>query len=166
MLLVVGRIGRAHGVRGEVTVEVRTDSPNERFKVGEFLHTEPQSRGPLRIQSVRDHAGTLLLSFEGFDDRNKVETLRNTLLVADVDPTASNISNDDFHISQIVGATVIDSEGKVLGVVDDVISLPAQDTLVVKADGVDVLVPFVKAYVPAVSIERREITVRNFEGLR
>ena len=166
MLLVVGRIGRAHGVRGEVTVEVRTDSPDERFKIGQILKTDPESNGPLIIESIRNNSGTLLLSFKNFNDRNAVEKLRNTLILAEVDPTQSNTSENDFHISQIVGAKVVDRNGKTLGLVKDVLSLPAQDTLVVDSDGAEVLVPFVKSYVPVVSIERAEITVENFEELR
>ena len=166
MLLVVGRIGRAHGVRGEVTVEVRTDSPDERFKIGQILKTDPESNGPLIIESIRNNSGTLLLSFKNFNDRNAVEKLRNTLILSEVDPSQSNTSENDFHISQIVGAKVVDRNGKTLGLVKDVLSLPAQDTLVVDSDGAEVLVPFVKSYVPVVSIERAEITVENFEELR
>ena len=166
MLLVVGRIGRAHGVRGEVTVEVRTDSPDERFKIGQILKTDPESNGPLIIESIRNNSGTLLLSFKNFNDRSAVEKLRNTLILADVDPSQSNTSENDFHISQIVGAKVVDRNGKTLGLVKDVLSLPAQDTLVVDSDEGEVLVPFVKSYVPVVSIERAEITVENFEELR
>ena len=166
MLLVVGRIGRAHGVRGEVTVEVRTDSPDERFKIGQILKTDPESNGPLIIESIRNNSGTLLLSFKNFNDRSAVEKLRNTLILAEVDPSQSNTSENDFHISQIVGAKVVDRNGKTLGLVKDVLSLPAQDTLVVDSDGAEVLIPFVKSYVPVVSIERAEITVENFEELR
>jgi len=166
LLLVVGRIGRAHGVRGEVTVEVRTDSPDERFKIGQILKTDPESNGPLIIESIRNNSGTLLLSFKNFNDRNAVEKLRNTLILAEVDPSQSNTSENDFHISQIVGAKVVDRNGKTLGLVKDVLSLPAQDTLVVDSDGAEVLVPFVKTYVPLVSIEHAEITVENFEELR
>jgi len=166
LLLVVGRIGRAHGVRGEVTVEVRTDSPDERFKIGQILKTDPESNGPLIIESIRNNSGTLLLSFKNFNDRSAVEKLRNTLILAEVDPSQSNTSENDFHISQIVGAKVVDRNGKTLGLVKDVLSLPAQDTLVVDSDGAEVLVPFVKSYVPVVSIERAEITVENFEELR
>ena len=79
MLLVVGRIGRAHGVRGEVTIEVRTDFPEERFQIGAKLQTDPSERGPLTISSARDHSGILVLSFEEAKDRNEVEKLRNKI---------------------------------------------------------------------------------------
>lgn len=166
MLLVVGRIGRAHGVRGEVTIEVRTDNPDERFEIGSRLITDPEANGPLTIASARNHSGTLVLSFEEARDRNAVEKLRNTMLLAEVDPEDANISPDDFHISQILGSTVIDENGVKRGVVVDVLSLPAQDTLVVKSDSREILIPFVTAYVPDVNIAKREIHVVNLEGLQ
>lgn len=165
MLLVVGRIGRAHGVRGEVTVEVRTDSPEQRFEVGTQLLTDPQAHGPLTIKSARNHSGTLVLSFAEASDRNEVEKLRNTLLLADVDPEDANTTPDDFHISQIVGSSIIDENGSKRGVVIDVLSLPAQDTLVVDINGKEILIPFVKAYAPHVDVALREIHVLNIDGL-
>ncbi|MFM2160378.1 MAG: hypothetical protein RLY39_909, partial [Actinomycetota bacterium] len=68
MQLVVARIGRAHGVLGEATIEVRTDQPEDRFCIGSVLATEPTTFGPLTITSVRDHNGTLLLGFKGVSD--------------------------------------------------------------------------------------------------
>jgi 16S rRNA processing protein RimM len=165
VLLVVGRIGRAHGVRGEATVEIRTDNPDARFYIGAKLTTDPKEKGPLVIKDLKVHSGTLLLSFEGVEDRTAVERLRNVLLLAEVDPKESNVSEDDFHISQIIDCKVIDESGKEWGVVVDVLQLPAQDTLVIKIDGREVLVPFVKAYVPTVDIDNKVITIVNTAGL-
>ena len=165
MLLVVGRIGRAHGVRGEVTVEIRTDDPDSRFAIGATLATDPENKGPLTIRDARFHSGTLLLSFNGFDDRTSVEGLRNVLLLSDVNPKEANATEDDFHISQIVGSSVIDGEGIDWGLVVDVMHLPAQDTLVIDHNGREILVPFVKAFVPKVDIDKKIITVSSIESL-
>ena len=165
MLLVVGRIGRAHGVRGEVTVEIRTDDPDSRFAIGTTLATDPENKGPLTIRDARFHSGTLLLSFNGFDDRTSVESLRNVLLLSDVNPKEANATEDDFHISQIVGSSVIDGEGIDWGLVVDVMHLPAQDTLVIDHNGREILVPFVKAFVPKVDIDKKIITVNSIESL-
>ena len=165
MLLVVGRIGRAHGVRGEVTVEIRTDDPDSRFAIGATLATDPENKGPLTIRDARFHSGTLLLSFNGFDDRTSVEGLRNVLLLSDVNPKEANATEDDFHISQIVGSSVIDGEGIDWGLVVDVMHLPAQDTLVIDHNGREILVPFVKAFVPKVDIDKKIITVNSIESL-
>lgn len=165
MLLVVGRIGRAHGVRGDATIEVRTDNPESRFVVGAKLQTDPADKGPLVIRDAKVHSGTLLLSFEGVEDRTAVEKLRNVLLLADVNPAESNVSEDDFHISQIVDCTVVDEHGKEWGTVVDVLQLPAQDTLVVKSGDREVLVPFVRAYVPEIDLAKKVMTIVNFESL-
>ena len=102
MLLVVARVGRPHGVQGEVTVEVRTDSPEDRFFPGAILQTDPAKFGPLTIDSVRDHNGTLLIKFQEIKDRNGIEVLKNVLLLEDVD-TESESGDDEFHIQQILG---------------------------------------------------------------
>ena len=81
--LVVGRIARAHGVSGEVAVQVRTDSPELRFASGVVLDTDPVDRGPLTVTKARAHAGRLLVSFAEVSDRTSAEALRGTLLVAD-----------------------------------------------------------------------------------
>lgn len=165
LLLVVGRIGRAHGLRGEVTIEVRTDNPEERFAVGNILITDPSELGPLEIESLRNHNGTFLLSFKGRQDRNQAESLRNTILLADVEIN-NHESNDDFHISQIIGLSVKNISGLILGTVKDVLELPSQDTLVIEAtNGQEFLLPFVKKHVPTVNLEKKEIIIDNYEGL-
>lgn len=83
MRLVVGRIGRPHGVKGEVTVEVRTDSPEERFVVGKALETDPADVGPLTITAQRWHKDRLLVRFEEVPDRTAAEQLRGVFLVVD-----------------------------------------------------------------------------------
>ncbi len=70
MLLVVGRVGRPHGIRGEVAVEVRTDDPGQRFASGCVLATQPEALGPLTVTSARPHAGGLIVSFSGVTERD------------------------------------------------------------------------------------------------
>jgi 16S rRNA processing protein RimM len=162
--LVVARIGRAHGVLGEATVEVRTDQPEDRFYVGSVLATEPTSFGPLTISSVRDHNGTLLLGFQGIGDRNEIEKLRNVLLLAEVDIDADS-SEDDFHVQQLLQCQVSTQDGELIGNVSDVINLPGQDVLAVSYNGREVLIPFVKAIVPIVDVANRRIVIIPPQGL-
>ena len=152
-------------MRGDATIEVRTDNPESRFVVGAKLQTDPADKGPLVIRDAKVHSGTLLLSFEGVEDRTAVEKLRNVLLLADVNPAESNVSEDDFHISQIVDCTVVDEHSKEWGTVVDVLQLPAQDTLVVKSGNREILVPFVRAYVPEINLAKKVLTIVNFESL-
>ena len=164
MLLVVGRIGRAHGVVGEATVEVRTDSPEERFTVGTRLTTDPSSAGPLTIASARFHKGALLLRFQEIKDRTSIEQLRNVLLLADVDINDQSDPNE-FHIQQLVGCTVVTSEGVEVGTLSDVIHLPGQDLFAVATSQGEVLIPFVHEIVPEIDLEAHQITITPPEGL-
>ena len=165
MLLTVARIGRAHGVLGEVTIEVRTDEPDERFYIGSVLTTEPASFGPLAIKSVRNHNGTLLLAFENVSDRNQAEKLRDVLLQADVDIDAPGMDEDDFHIQQLLGCQVVTTDGVEVGPVTDLVPLPGQDLLAIDYKGREILVPFVFELVPTVDVKAKKIVIVAQEGL-
>ena len=165
MLLVVGRIGRAHGVLGEATVEVRTDLPDERFFVGAQLTTDPEHAGPLTIESARGHNGVLLLKFTQVKNRTEVEKLRDVLLLADVDIEEESESEDEFHVQQLLGAQVITVDGQKVGVLSDVINLPGQDMLAVASARGEVLIPFVLEIVPGVDVVNKIITIDPPAGL-
>ena len=157
MRLNVGRIGRAHGILGEATIEVRTDDAATRFALGASLETD--SNGVLVVDSVRVHNGILLLAFVGYTDRNAVEKLRDVLLYADVDIDAPGEDEDDYHVLQLIGCKAALQDGTALGVVKDVLNLPGQDVLVIQADSGEVLIPFVYALVPEVDILAKKLTV-------
>lgn len=166
MEVVVGRIGRPHGIKGEVTVEVRTDDPEGRLAPGMSVRTDPAVAGPLTIAEGRVHSGRLLLAFEGYDDRGAAERLRGVLLVADVDPAESPEDPDEFFDHQLVGVAVRTVEGEAVGAVHEVLHLPGQDVLAVRRpDGGEVLVPFVREIVPTVDLDRGEIVVDPPPGL-
>jgi len=157
MKLNVGRIGKAHGILGEATIEVRTDEAEDRFALGAVLETE--SHGNLTVASARVHNGILLLSFEGIEDRNAIETLRNELLYADVDIDAPGVDEDDYHVLQLVGCKAFLVDGDEVGEVSEVLNLPGQDVLVIKSDSAETLIPFVRQLVPIVDIKARRMTV-------
>ncbi|MFI7445727.1 ribosome maturation factor RimM [Nonomuraea indica] len=165
MQLVVGRIGRPHGVRGEVTVEVRTDDPELRFAVGASLATDPPGRGPLVIESRRWHKGNLLLALAGVADRDAADELRGTMLVIDSAEVEPSDDPDEFHDHQLVGLTVVTTSGERVGEVTDVLH-HGQDLLVVARGGQDdALIPFVKALVPEVDLDGGRLVVDPPEGL-
>ncbi|MEO3858955.1 ribosome maturation factor RimM [Acrocarpospora sp. B8E8] len=165
MQLVVGRIGRPHGVRGEVTVEVRTDAPDQRFAPGTTLTTEPAARGPLVVEGARWHKGILMLSLAGVEGREAAEALRDTLLVigsADLPPSEDP---DEFHDHQLIGLAVQTPDGSPVGEVADVLH-HGQDLLVVRRAGRDdAYVPFVKALVPDIDLDRGFLVVAAPPGL-
>ena len=158
MRLQVGRIGRAHGIAGEATVEVRTDEPELRFAVGALVETD--THGQLVIRSGRVHNGILLLAFEGIHDRNGIEALRDTILYADVDISEPGVDEDDYHVQQLIGCSAYLEDGSRYGAITDVLNLPGQDVLVIKAETGEVLIPFVHQLVPIVDVEAKQIVVR------
>ncbi|MFI6319575.1 ribosome maturation factor RimM [Nonomuraea sp. NPDC050556] len=159
MELVVGRIGRPHGVRGDVTVEVRTDDPDLRFAPGTSIATS--TGGSLEIESKRWHQGTLLLRFVGVTSREDAEELRNTMMVIDSSAVEPLDDPDEFHDHQLIGLQVFTVGGDFVGEVTDVLH-HGQDLLVV---GSDVYIPFVKALVPEVDLDGGRLVVDPPEGL-
>ena len=157
MKLNVGRIGKAHGILGEATIEVRTDEAENRFAIGAVLETD--SHGELTVVSARVHNGILLLGFQGIEDRNSIEALRNELLYAEVDIQAPGIDEDDYHVLQLVGCTAYLVDGDEFGVVTDVLNLPGQDVLAIKSADGEVLIPFVRQLVPVVDVKAQRMTV-------
>ena len=156
MRLLVGRIGRAHGILGEATIEVRTDEPDRRFAIGATVQTD--SNGELKVISGRVHNGILLLGFEGITDRNSIEKLRNTLLYADVDINESN-DEDEYHVMQLIGCAAVLETGETFGEITDVINLPGQDLLAVMTPQGEQLIPFVHQLVPTVDIANKKVVV-------
>lgn len=165
MQLVVGRIGRPHGIRGEVTVLVHTDDPDLRFAPGSLMATEPASRGPLRLEAVHWHSGRLLVSFEGYADRDSAEELRGTFLVMDSEDVGP-AGPDEFRDHELIGLDVLTLSGEPVGVVTDVLH-HGQDLLVVgpAAASGEILVPFVAAIVPEVDIGAGRLVIDPPPGL-
>jgi 16S rRNA processing protein RimM len=164
--LVVGRIGRAHGIKGEVTVEVRTDEPEQRLGPGAVLATDPASAGPLTIETGRVHSGRLLLRFEGVKDRTGAEALRNTLLIAEVDPAELPEDPEEFYDHQLMDLDVVTVDGTAVGRISEISHLPYQDLLVVKRpDGSEVMIPFVEEIVPEIDLEEQRAVINPPPGL-
>lgn len=176
MLVVVGRIGRPHGVKGAATIEVRTDEPDKRFAVGARLLTD--SGLDLTVASATWHSGRLLVTFEGYEDRTAVEQLRNALVSVDRPADERPEDPEEFYDSDLEGCEVVvdgsdsdsDSDGVVIGVgigvVREVSHLPGQDLLVVVTpDEREVLIPFVSEFVPQIDVSAKRIVITPPEGL-
>jgi 16S rRNA processing protein RimM len=157
MRLLVGRIGRAHGILGEATIEVRTDEPDRRFAIGNKVQTD--SHGELTITSGRVHNGILLLGFAGISDRNAIEKLRNVLIYCDVDIDEPGIDEDDYHVLQLIGCAAHLESGEKIGEVTDVINLPGQDLLAIATENGEILIPFVHQLVPVVDVKAKKVIV-------
>jgi 16S rRNA processing protein RimM len=173
--VVVGRIGKAHGIKGEVSVEPRTDEPDRRFAVGAVLATEaPRGGAPhgpgrpaaLTIRAVRWHQSRLLVTFEEITDRNRAEAARGLVLLATIDAEEVPEDPEEFYDHQLVGLRVVTTDGDDVGELAEVAHGSAQDLLVVRtSDGREVLVPFVSALVPVVDVRAGRIEVADRPGL-
>ncbi len=164
MQVVVARIGKAHGLRGEVTVQVLTDSSDGRFVPGAAFVTEPDFAGPLVVRTARDHNGVLLLSFEDTDDRTGAEELRGIKLLDVV--LGDDDDEDTWYERDLVGLKAVTVGGDEVGEVIALRTGGAQDLLVLRlTDGREALVPFVTAIVPEVDIDGGRVVLDPPTGL-
>ncbi|WP_326547283.1 ribosome maturation factor RimM [Mycolicibacterium sp. ND9-15] len=168
MDLVVGRVVKAHGITGEVVVDVRTDDPDARFAPGTSLRGRPAKGTPEReyaIESVREHGGRLLVRLNGVADRNAADALRGTLFVVDSRELPPIDDPDEYYDHQLEGLQVRTVAGDVIGSVAEVLHTAAGELLAVRGAEREVLVPFVGAIVTSVSLTDRVIEIDPPEGL-
>ncbi len=169
--VLVARIGKPHGLHGEVTVQLHTDEPERRLAVGTAVDTEagPGTGVPrvLTVRSTRVHNGVWLVAFDEVPDRTGAESLRGTRLVVDgADVLPAPDDEDVFSEDQLRGLAVVDPAGTVLGSVGGLELGAAQDRLVVLLpDGRRAQVPFVAALVPEVDLEGGRVVVDAPPGL-
>lgn len=168
MQVQVARIGKPHGIRGEVTIQLMTDEPESRFVEGARFDVEPAALGPLTVSKARWNKDILLLGFEEIKDRNAAEQLRGSKLLVETGE-ADDDDEDAWYEHELVGLKVRATRGDSyydVGTVTALQVLPAQDLLVIEtSDGDEVLVPFVAQLVPEVNIDEGFILVDPPEGL-
>lgn len=165
-LALVARVGKPHGLRGEVTVQLHTDDPGRRLAVNETLECEPPTRGPLTIATVRVHQGVYLLGFESVSDREGAEALRNTRLFAPAHDAQPHRDADEYYEDELVGMSVVLTTGEPVGTVSALHTRAAQDLLeITQSNGATALVPFVSALVPSVDSTRRQVVIDPPIGL-
>jgi 16S rRNA processing protein RimM len=168
--VVIGRIGKPHGLRGELTVELRTDEPERRFAAGTTVRVERPGGAAapwsaLTVAATRWHQSTLLVRFDEVLDRTAAESARGLLLHMSVPPDESPDDPDEFYDHQLVGLSAEDLDGSSLGEVTAVLH-GAQDLLQIRTpDGRDALVPFVSALVPEVDLAGGRVVVADRPGL-
>lgn len=164
--VVVGRIGPAHGIGGDVYVRPLTDVPELRFADGVVLQAGPPVSGDLTVEYTKNHSGRLLVHFVGIESRNAAEALRNAELEALIDPDDLPVEEDEYFDRQLIGLAAKDPAGGTIGRVADVIHLPAQDLLAVELTaGGERLVPFVAQIVPTVDVVGGYLTIDAPAGL-
>jgi 16S rRNA processing protein RimM len=169
MDLVVGRVVKAHGITGEVVVDIRTDDPDLRFAPGTTLRGRAAKGGAERhyvVESAREHSGRLLVRLEAVADRNTAESLKGTIFVVDSEDLPPIEDPDEFYDHQLEGLRVVTTAGQPVGTVAEVLHTAAGELLAVRAaEGREVLVPFVSAIVTSVSLSGQTIEIDPPEGL-
>lgn len=164
----VGRLTKAHGLKGGLKLELFTDDPDRRFQPGAEFALQVPTSSPwhgkrLALAELRWYNGQPVGFFEGVTDRSGAESLVKAILW--VDQAADEPQEEDaWYDHQLVGLEVV-RDGARIGTIARVEHFPAQDLLVVATEDREVMVPFVKAIVPSVDIERRVVTVTPPVGL-
>ncbi|HZC71757.1 MAG TPA: ribosome maturation factor RimM [Jatrophihabitans sp.] len=161
-LVVVGRVGPARGVRGDVFVEPWTDAPAERFAPGSVLQAEP---GPLTVEAASSAGGRLVVHFAGVDNRAAAERLRGAELAIPADTRPGLDDPDEYYDTELVGLSAYTVDGVELGPVARVVHAGGASYLVLDLAGSERLVPFVAAIVPTVDLEAGRVVVDPPEGL-
>jgi 16S rRNA processing protein RimM len=161
--LVVGKLGKPHGIRGEIVMDVYTDFP-ERLQSGMTLFIGPQFE-PLRLSNCRPHRRGMLVSFEGYQDRAEVAELRNQLVhvpAADRPP----LPEGEYYHHQLLGLQVIDESGESLGRVEQILGTGANDVYLVRdRNGEERLVPATTEVILDINLEEKFIRVQLLPGL-
>ncbi len=163
----VGRLLKAHGLKGALKLELYTDNPDRRFVTGaEFTLQVPES-SPWhgKTVTVRDYRvmnGSSVVFFEGIDDRSAAESVVRAILWIDQD--VDEVEDNAWYDHQLAGLDVV-RDGTVVGSVLRVDHLPAQDLLIVRAGEQEIMVPFVEAIVPTVDIAAGRVIVTPPSGL-
>ena len=161
--LVIGKILRAHGVRGEVRVLPHTDLP-ERFTWLEEVYVGEHDPKPVTVEGVRFHKNLVLLKLAGYDYRDQTEVLRGELLQVPME-AAIPLEEGEYFLFQLLGLEVYSDEGLHIGKLTDVIETGANNVFVVKGEGKEVLLPDTKEVVTEIDFENGRLTVHLLPGL-
>ena len=168
MELTVGRVVKAHGVTGELVVEVRTDDPELRFAPGALLRAKGSDRREQNyaVETARPHGARLLVRLSGVADRDAADALRGSVFVIDSADLPPIEEADTYYDHQLEGLRVRTADGGEIGVVTEVLHTAAGELLAVKRDDApELLVPFVSAIVTWVSLEDRVVEIDPPDGL-
>jgi 16S rRNA processing protein RimM len=166
--LIIGRVVKAHGVTGELVVEIRTDDPEARFAPGTVLRAKgsDQHERNYAVAAVRPHGSRLLLRLDGVADRDAADALRGSLFVVDSSALPPIDEPDTYYDHQLEGLLVRTTTGRDIGTVAEVLHTAAGELLAVKRpEAGELLVPFVNAIVTSVSLDSRIVEIDPPEGL-
>jgi len=161
--LVIGRVTKPHGIRGEVRVEVYTDDP-QRYSLLDTIYIGDKKPEPLEIEHVRFLKTSVLLKLKGIDDRNGAESLRSTWLRIP-EEQAIPLEEGQYYLYQIIGVNVYDESGNYLGAIKEVLETKANNVFIVTGDGGEILLPDIDEVVKEIDLEQQKMIVHLMPGL-
>lgn len=161
--LAVGVVSRAHGIRGEVSVQPLSEVES-RFKAGSTLLLGPDGDRRLEVATARKHGHRLLVKFEDVDDRDAAESLRGRVLLVRQEE-APPLPEDRYWVHEVVGIEVLTQDGRSLGKVREVLHNQANDVWLVEGGGRDLLIPALRDVVVNVDPAERRAVIREVPGL-
>lgn len=162
----VGKIVNTHGIRGDVKV-VRITDFAERFELGNTLYVVKEGEQPIQltIDRHRVHKGFDIIHFSGYDNINDIESFKGSFLKI-AEEQLTNLAEGEYYYHEIIGCTVYDVQGDKIGNVTEILSPGANDVWVVKrAQGKDVLIPYIDDIIVEIDIEQKKIVIDPLEGL-
>lgn len=164
----VGKIVNTQGLKGEVRVVSSTDFANERYKTGNTLFLfMPKNVAPLelKVKSHRKHKTFDLLTFEGLENINDAEKLREGIIKVP-ESQLGELEEDEFYYHEIIGCTVMTTEEKTLGKIIEILSPGANDVWVIKPkSGKDILIPYIEDVVMKIDVKEKLVIIDPLEGL-
>ncbi|MBS1249912.1 MAG: Ribosome maturation factor RimM [Chloroflexi bacterium] len=164
VFVVVGKLRRPHGVRGEMKMTVMTDFPQS-LRVGQEVFVGDNHR-PLSIRSTRWHGDDMLIAFEEYFDRDEVGLHRNQMLFLPVEDLPP-LPEGEFHFHELMGLKVVSDTGEELGSLTEILETGANDVLLIhNVDGEEILLPVIEEVILGVDLEKGEIRVHILPGLR
>ena len=165
----VGRLVKAHGLKGAIKLELYTDSPDQRFQPGQILELQVPETSEwfgktITVSELRFYNQSPVLFVEGIEDRSKAETLIKAILLIETETDILPEEPEAWYDHQLVGLKALVGAESV-GTVIRVDHMPAQDLLAIETANGEVLVPFVKQIVPEVDIKSGQLVLTPPEGL-
>ena len=165
----VGRLVKAHGLKGALKLELYTDSPDQRFRAGQELELQVPETSEwfgktVKVAELRFYNQSPVLFLEGIQDRSQAETLVKAILLIETDLGQLPEDPEAWYDHQLVGLTALVGD-EVVGKVIRLDHLPAQDLLAIETSNGEVLVPFVKQIVPSVDIQKGQVVLTPPSGL-
>ncbi len=162
--VVIGLLRRAHGVKGEISVQAVSDVPERFESLERVLVRHGGTTREVAVQGVRGKGGSLLLKLEGVDDRTAAQALTGAEIGVKRDDVYP-VPQGTYYVFDLIGCMVIGKDGRDIGLIDDVWKTPANDVFKVKTASGEVLIPVVQSVVKEIDLRQKVVKIEEIEGL-